>query len=166
MRNKIITYLFVFVSLILLYQIVSSNKLVSYQSQKIEQLTVQKKQLQDSLNQFQIFVEDNQFFSLLGNPTEIDLLSGNYSAEQITTLVNDALYAFNEKGANSLIPNPQIKGRIFFNRVKLLNNRWVIAEFSNNIHRGQVLLSYQISTLDSVTFQPIVYFESRINELR
>ena len=165
MRTKIISYLLVFVSLILLYQIVSSNKVVNYQVQKIEQLERQKQTLKDSLDQVQMLLEDQQYFSLIGNEEGLYAFEVNRSAEEITQLVSDALYEYNLKKTNPLISYAGMQGRFFFNKVHLLNNRWVIADFSDQKYWGEVLLSYQLKADGTVTFEPITDFLYPISDL-
>ena len=166
MRTKIITYLLVFVSLILLYQMVSSNKLVAFQAAKIEQLDTKKQKLQDSLEQIQLLWEDQQYFSLIGNAEGMDAFPGNRSAEEITQLVSDALYEYNVKEQNPFISYAGMEGRFFFNKVQVLNNRWLIADFSDQKYWGEVLLQYRVNEDGSVTFELITDFLYPISELQ
>jgi hypothetical protein len=46
-------------------------------------------------------------------------------------------------------------GTFFFNKVKVLNHKWVIADFSDGTYWGEVLLGYKISEADQIEFKVI-----------
>ncbi|MEQ9582443.1 MAG: hydrolase, partial [Arenibacter sp.] len=67
MKHKIYLYLFIFVTLIALYQFVSTNNMVKAKNTKIEAQEEQLSQLEDSIQKLHIKVLDNQYFSLENN---------------------------------------------------------------------------------------------------
>ena len=56
------------------------------------------------------------------------------------------------KGSNPLIPFDGINGPLRFHNVRVLNHKWIIADFSDGRNWGQMLLEYEPVGRDSVRF--------------
>lgn len=122
-----------------------------FEDGRIEKMQTRVKSLKDSL----ATMSDANYFSLESNNSALSALGEGHTIEQLTIKVRDALYALNdtEKGS-SLVPYPPIGGRPFtISKFKILNDRWIIADFSNNINDGQVIIKYFIEDDGKITFE-------------
>ena len=163
MKN-IILYLFIFSLLINIFQYVDSNKILDAKEKELEITKTKLKTSRDSLN---VLFGSNTNFDLKNNENAQEYfynqnLDFNKVIEIVTNDIND-LNA-NKKG-NPLIPYDMIDGKPFLiSRIKVVNHRWVIAEFSNGKIWGEVTLKYFINNGKPTDFETMdtVLFESTL----
>ena len=144
MKSKIFSYLFIFASLIALYQFVSANNMVKDKNGKIENLEKDITQMQDSIQKLNIKVLDVQYFTLDNNDDALAYYD-HLKLEQPTRYIEDKLLETNEqKGDNPLVPYEGMEGDFKINKIKTLNHKWIIADFSDGQYWGEVLLKYEL----------------------
>ena len=157
MKIKIISYLLIFVSIILLFQIVNSGRilkreetLLDYKENSIVILKSQKEILENQ-------IEEESYFSLFGNQKAINLLGTKYN-DSIVLVIKDALYEINISDKKKLIiPYEDLGGVFLMNQVKVLNHKWIIANFSNGSMWGELLIEYVIKEKE-INFKTIDHF--------
>ena len=157
MKIKIISYLLIFVSIILLFQIVNSGRilkreeaLLDYKENSIVILKSQKEILENQ-------IEEESYFSLFGNQKAINLLGAKYN-DSIVLVIKDALYEINISDKKKLIiPYEDLGGVFLMNQVKVLNHKWIIANFSNGRMWGELLIEYVMEEKE-INFKTIDYF--------
>ena len=160
MKSKIFSYLFIFASLIALYQFVSANNMVKDKNGKIENLEKDITQMQDSIQKLNIKVLDVQYFTLDNNDDALAYYD-HLKLEQPTRYIEDKLLETNEqKGDNPLVPYEGMEGDFKINKIKTLNHKWIIADFSDGQYWGEVLLKYELSA-DFTLLDHLLY--TRIN---
>jgi hypothetical protein len=116
--------------------------------------------LKDSLTSVSAKLDDANYFALENNQNAQDYLNSGYgikniSYEQLIPLVKEKLMDLNEnpKG-NPYTGQDQIGAQKFIiNKAKVLNHRWVIADFSDGEYWGEVLLKYFVNEDESITFE-------------
>ena len=148
----------IFVSIILLFQIVNSGRILKKEEALIDDkenviniLKSQNEVLKDR-------IEDNNLFSLLGNNKSLDALGRGYE-DSIVPLIKDALYETNiSEKKNSIIPYEDMNGIFLINQVKVLNHRWIIANFSDGDLWGELLIEYNINKNNKISFTTIDHF--------
>lgn len=144
MKSKIFLYLFIFAALIALYQFVSANNMVKDKNGKIENLEKDITQMQDSIQKLNIKVLDVQYFTLDNNDDALAYYD-HLKLEQPTRYIEDKLLETNEqKGDNPLVPYEGMEGDFKINKIKTLNHKWIIADFSDGQYWGEVLLKYEL----------------------
>jgi hypothetical protein len=144
MRKKIFLYLFVFASLIALYLFVSSSTLVKSKDAKVAKLQSEIVSLKDSVQQLNIKVLDVQHFSLENNDYALE----NYvhlNIENPERYIADKLLETNEsKGNNPLVPYEGMEGDFKINKINVLNHKWILAEFTDGKHWGEMIVDYDL----------------------
>lgn len=144
MKSKIFSYLFVFVTLILIFQLVNSSKVVNYQSNAIKEKVSRIKVLKDEFKQLEAAYNDDVHFSLDQN-TEAQGYFPDHTANEIIGMLKDEIYANNAvKGDNPLVPYTGNGQKFLINKVKVLNHKWVIADFSDGTDWGELWMRYEI----------------------
>lgn len=164
MRRNIFLYLFLFVSLWVVFQYVNNTKVYENQEKRIARLEKQVAD-KDTLNQQlrdQNF--DIAYFTLQGNDNAREYFENdNLDIGDLAPKIIDGLYALNTTQGNTLIPY-EGDGRAFqINRVQILNHRWIIADFSDGSKWGELLVRYFINentTIDYETVESVVYVGS------
>ncbi len=152
MKNKIFLYLFIFAALIGLYLFVSSGKMVKVKDGTIGKLEAEVEQLKDSLQKSQVDALYNQYFSLENNDDALAYYD-HLGLKDPSRYVADKLLETNEsKGDNPLIPYEGMESDFKINKIKLLNHKWIIADFSDGKYWGEVLIKYELKDDMGVDF--------------
>ncbi len=153
MKSKIYLYLFLFTALICLYLVVSGNKMQKQSGKKNEKLKAQVEQLQDSVQQTQMRLMDMQYFSLENNDDALAYYD-HLNLNDPTRYIEDKLLETNErKGNNPLVPYEGMEGDFKINKIKILNHRWLLADFSDGKYWGDLIIRYELKDDLGVDFE-------------
>jgi len=152
MKNKIFLYLFVFMALIALYLFVSSGTLAETKDAKIEKLQTEIVSLKDSVQQAQLNLLDMQYFSLENNDDALAYYE-HLNIKDPARYIADKLLETNEKkGNNPLIPYEGMENDFKLNKIKILNHKWIVVDFSDGKYWGELLLKYELKDDMGVDF--------------
>lgn len=151
MKKQLLLYLFIVAVLINVFTYMYFTKKEASQAKMVQ---ATEKRLRDSINLMYNQVYDANYFSL-----ELNDRSQNYF-EQITyqeliPLVKDELLSYNDAPeGNKYVDLPKMgEQKFIINKLKVLNARWIIADFSNGQMWGEVLLKYFVSEDKKVRFE-------------
>ena len=130
---------------------------VNFEQKRYEKTT---KKLRDSLTLVTNQLADADYFSLNKNENAQNYLEASFpdktiQYEKLIPVVTEKLLDFNAnpKG-NPYTGQDQIGANKFvINKVKILNHRWIIADYSDGERWGEVLLKYFINEDDSISFE-------------
>ncbi len=173
MKTKIYLYLFLFTALIALYLFVSSGKMVqereaNYESlqAKQEELTLSNEQLKDSIHQLNLKILEMEYFSLDNNDDAFAYYE-HLNIKNTSGYISDKLLESNErKGSNPLVPYEGMDGDFKINKIKVLNHKWIIADFSDGKYWGDLLLKYELKddlSVDFTVLDHLLYTRSNTN---
>jgi hypothetical protein len=144
MKTKIFIYLFAFTALILVFQLVNSSKVVKYQAGIIAEKVARIDTLKVVLDKVESKYEEDVYFSLDQNE-EAQAFYPDEDPAVIIELVKEKLYESNTiKGDNPLVLYSGAGKFFLINKIKVLNHKWVIADFSDGTDWGEILIEYQI----------------------
>jgi hypothetical protein len=152
MKTRIFLYLFIFSSLIALYLYVSGDKRVAAGDERNIELKGAIDQLEDSLRTTQLKAFDLQYFSLENNDDAL-VYYDHLSLEDPARYIADKLLETNEtKGDNPLVPYEGMENDFKINKIKVLNHRWIIADFSDGKYWGELFIRYDLKDDLSIDF--------------
>lgn len=144
MRKNIYLYLFVFAALVALYLFFSSQNLQNTLNDKATKLTEKVEALEDSLQAEKLRVLDMQYFSLENNDDALAYYD-HLKLEDPTAYITDKLLETNErKGDNPLIPYAGMESDFKINKIKVLNHKWILADFSDGKYWGDLVIQYEL----------------------
>lgn len=144
MKKNLFLYLFVFAALIALYLAVSGSKMSESSTAKIEKLEMQSELYQDSVQGLNLKVLDMQYFSLENNDDALAYYE-HLEVDDPSRYIADKLLETNEaSGTNPLVPYEGMEGDFKLNKIKIMNHKWIIADFSDGKYWGEVLLKYEL----------------------
>ena len=153
MKNKITLYLFVFTALALIFQLVNSKKILDDQTERLVDLKAENKfngaellKLQNQLNEVNDFsLEENEY--ALSYFKDINI-------NNITNRIKDQLYKKNLlMDKDELIPYATMDRIFLINKVKVLNHKWLIADFSDGTDRGELLIAFKFNKSGNIDFE-------------
>ena len=152
MKKNIFLYLFVFAALIILYLFVSNANMVEAKDDSAKKLQGEVSELQDSVEQLQLKVLDMQYFSLENNDDALAYYD-HLEIRDPSRYIADKLLETNEKkGDNPLIPYAGMESNFKINKIKILNHKWIVADFSDGKFWGELLLRYELKDDVGVDF--------------
>jgi hypothetical protein len=155
MKRNIFLYLFVFAALIALFQFISSNKIIVAGADKIEKLQNENTKLNDSVEKLQMHILDMQYFSLENNDDALAYFDDLPLANP-TRYIEDKLLETNEKkGDNPLVPYEGMNNDFKINKIKVLNHKWILADFSDGQYWGDLVIGYELKDDLSIDFNLI-----------
>ncbi len=144
MKNKIFLYLFVFAALLALFQYVTGNNMQKALTSDVERLQTEVQGLKDSLQKAQLRVLDMQYFTLENNDDALAYYD-HLNLENPARYIEDKLLETNEKsGDNPLVPYEGMESDFKINKIKVLNHKWILADFSDGKYWGDLIIKYEL----------------------
>ncbi|AVR46455.1 hypothetical protein C7S20_14940 [Christiangramia fulva] len=153
MRKRILIYLFIFALLSILFIYVNDKRILSDKDEKItaleNDLEAAKKE-NDSL----LAIESNDYFNLSNNEEAISYFEKRrIDTKNLISKIEDAIISQNKAHEdNPLIPYAGMEGNMRINRIKILNHKWIIADFTDGTYWGEVFLSYEVGEDGKLNF--------------
>ena len=155
MQKNIFLYLFLFSALIALYLAVSSSKSLDKANQRVTDLRDEVSAYQDSLQAAKMRVSDMQYFSLENNDYALSHYD-HLGLEDLPGYVADQLLDTNvQQGNNPLVPYEGMENDFKINKIKVVNHKWILADFSDGKYWGELFIGYEIREDGSVEFTRI-----------
>ena len=157
MKKNIFLYLFVFAALIALYLIVNAGKVEKQALEEIQKLNTEVTQLKDSIQDLNLHILDTQYFSLENNDDALTYFN-HLNLNNPTRYIEDKLLETNEqKGDNPLVPFEGMNSDFKINKIKVLNHKWILADFSDGQFWGDLVIKYELKDDLSVDFSRVEY---------
>jgi hypothetical protein len=152
MKSRIYLYLFIFSALIALYLYISGNNRLQDQSADLAGQKKQVEALKDSLRDSRLKMLDMQYFSLENNDDAL-VYYDHLNLKDPVRYISDKLLETNEqKGDNPLVPYEGMENDFKINKIKVLNHRWIIADFSDGKFWGELFIRYELKDDMGVDF--------------
>ncbi len=161
MKQRIFMYLFVFAALLVLFQYVNSKRVFEDMNSKMTTQKEALKKYKDSVAVLQDDLLRVSHFNLDRNEDAISYFENDgYDVSELIPFIKDELYKLNEiKGEHPIVPYAASEGRkILINTVKMLNHKWIIADFSDGEFWGEIFLTYEITEDKQLKFNLIESF--------
>jgi len=160
MKNKIFMYLFIFAALIVVFQYVNSKKILDASAKRLDTIKIQNNKFRDSFAIQKEELSDLSLFDFRYNQEAQDYFyAKKIDTDSLIPFVKNELYKLNEtEGEHPLIPYAASEGKkMQFNTIKMLNHKWIIADFSDGQYWGELLIKYFMVGSDKVEFEVLDY---------
>ncbi|WP_345007384.1 hydrolase [Snuella lapsa] len=161
MKQKIFIYLFVFSILLVLFQYVNAKRVFEDLNGRLESNKAKLEKYKDSIAVMQDDILTLSHFNLDRNEDAISYFEADgYNVSELMPFIKDELYKLNEvKGEHPIVPYAASEGRkMLINTVKLLNHKWIIADFSDGQYWGELFLTYEITKEKELKFELVESF--------
>ncbi len=164
MKKSLLLYLFILVLLLNLFTYMYFSKELAFEQNKFVNTEAK---LKKDLNAVNVKLNDANYFSLENNENaqnyfNPDTATKTIQIEKLIPFVTEKLLDLNAnpKG-NPYVGQDQIGANKFIiNKVRILNHRWIIADYSDGEYWGEVLIKYFVNEDETVsfeTFQSLLY---------
>lgn len=161
MKNKIFLYLFVFALLLVIFQYVNSKNVFEAYESKLNLADERVEAYKDSILSLNDELLDLMYFNLENNDDALSYFERDgYDTSELIPFIKDEIYRLNEnKEEHSLIPYVSMTGsRMLINKVRLLNHKWILADFSDGKHWGELFITYEIVDKKELKFKLVESF--------
>ena len=166
MKQKILTYLFVFSILLIIFQYVNAKRVFTDMNNKLEGYKTQYTRYKDSVAVLQDKYLDASHFNFNNNEDALSYFENKgLNVNGLENYIKDELYKTNEtRGEHPIVPYASSEGRrMLINTVKLLNHKWIIADFSDGEFWGELFIKYYIDDDKNVSFELVESFLYPLN---
>ena len=157
MKKSILLYLFILALLFNVFTYAWFTKDLKFERERYENLD---KKLHDSIDIMGNDLFDANYFSLETNQNAQDYFENKATGEildyhKLIPFVKDQLMSFNDKPeGNPYTGFEKLNERKFIiNKAKVLNHRWIIADFNDGTIWGEAIIKYFINDDKTVSFE-------------
>lgn len=159
MKKSLFLYLFILAVLMNIFTYMYYSKKSTFEETHAAFMTTK---LKDSLASIAIKYDDAKYFSLENNQNAQDYFDSSAlnkfnSYEALIAHVKEQLIDLNENPKGNPYTGQEQMGaqKFIINKAKVLNHRWIIADYSDGEYWGEVLLKYFVNEDQSITFEII-----------
>ncbi|HEX9981106.1 MAG TPA: hypothetical protein VGB50_11140 [Flavobacterium sp.] len=159
MKKSLFLYLFILAVLMNVFTYMYFSKKTEFEQTHSGSLN---KKLSDSLATAKDQLRDANYFSLAFNENAQNYFEDDNSDkiiayEKLIPHVTEQLMGYNDNPAGNLYTGQEKIGaqKFIINKAKILNHRWIIADFSDGEYWGEVLLKYFVNEDETISFEVI-----------
>ena len=148
MKSKVFMYVFIFTVLLLIFQFVNSKNILEVYEVDIKNAKEKTEVYKDSIAVLNETISEMRLFDLEYDQDALDYFENNgYNATELMPFIKDELYKLNDYKSEDhpIVPYASMtKGKMMINSIRLLNHKWLVANFTDGKHWGQLLLTYDL----------------------
>ena len=154
MKKSLFLYLFVFTLLICLFQLVQGNNQFNQLSTKIQKLNKKLDEKNEYISSLELTNESCTYFDYESNQEAQNYHQDKNISIPLEKYIWDDLLSYNNaENGNPFIPYQGDQNNFMINKVKLLNHKWLIADFSDSKNWGEITLRYFINEDNTVEYE-------------
>ncbi len=164
MKRTLFMYLFLFMLLFVIFQYMNEKKIFEKQENKIEKqrniISDLKNELLILKDSLEVLSNENlscNYFTLQGNENAVSYIEKlGFESLEIESQVSEYMYDQNlVKEKNYLIPYEGMNGKMKINKIKFLNHKWIIADFTDGRYWGEMILEYYVTKKNKIELNQI-----------
>lgn len=146
MKTKIISYLLIFTFLFTVFIYVNDKKILDAKEEKIENFQNRVTTLELEIEELKSENLNLNYFSLAENEEAISYFErSGIDTKELSKAIEDEIIGRNKANEdNDLVPFEGMEGKMRINKVKILNHKWIIADFTDGTYWGELFLSYEV----------------------
>ena len=142
MQNKILIYVLTFMSLTLIFLSINYTKISNLSESNSRILKNKIDTLEKRYIELDKKYRDEIYFTLSDNQEALSYFK-DIDVDSLVSYIRDELYEKNfNKDSDTFIPISNTKNKYLINKVKILNHKWIIADFSNGSKWGEMWIEY------------------------
>lgn len=161
MKGKIYLYLFVFTLLLVIFQFVNSKNVLDTYEKRIKSNEEKIEKYKDSIIQIADKNLELMHFNIDHNEdAHMYFERQGYDSEQLIKIIKDQLISTNvyEGPDHPIIPYASMTdNKIMINTIKLINHKWIVADFTDGKHWGELFLTYELNDKQDLNFKLVEY---------
>jgi len=155
-------YLFIFSALLIIFQYVNSKNIIDKYEKDIKSY---KTTMTEQEKAIAITEEKNfelSYFSMDRNEDALNYFEvQGYNTDELIPTIIEGLYNMNDyKGEeHPIVPYVSMtQSKLLINKVRVLNHKWIIANFTDGEHWGEIFVTYTIDENNNLKYKLVEYF--------
>lgn len=146
MSKNLLLYLFIFSLLFTIFIYVNDKKILDSRDADIQALKGEVERLELETDSIAQLKENTTYFSLLENEEAMTYFENmGIEAAEVSESIENELMSQNKVDVdNSYVPFDGMEGKMRINKIKILNHKWIIADFTDGTYWGEVFFTYFI----------------------
>ena len=145
MKNIILIFVLGFIVLTMIFISKNYIKISSSNNSTAKSLSIKIDSLKKKYRLLDKRYSDEIYFSLNDNQEALAYFN-NIEVDSIISFIRDQLYEKNfDNNTDFFIPVSNTNNKYLINKVKILNHKWIIADFSNGNRWGEMWIEYHLN---------------------
>ncbi|MDT0558704.1 hydrolase [Ichthyenterobacterium sp. W332] len=162
MKSRIFMYLFIFSLLLVVFQYVNSKNILEDYEDKLEKKIQKQTELERQILNLEDQIFDLKEFTIDENEGALTYLEdAGYDTSKLIPAIKEGLYNMNNYNGDDhpIVPYVSMtEGKILIDKIRLLNHRWIIANFSDGKHWGEIFVTYEVDNEGNLKYKLVEYF--------
>ncbi len=155
-------YLFIFSVLVIVFQYANSKSILDKYEKDIKTYKLQIIENEQKITE----LEDQNFelntFTINNNEEALTYFENKgYDVEKLVPAISDGLFEMNNYSGEDhpIVPFVSMTdSKLLINRVRILNHKWIIANFSDGENWGEIFVTYDIDDNSNLKYELKDYF--------
>jgi len=162
MKNKILTYLFIFAVLLLIFQYVNSKNIIDKYEADIVKVKAKVSEHEATIKQLEEQNFELSYFSIDRNEDAYSYFEAlGYNTEELVPAIIEGLYDMNDYEGDDHPIVPYVSttdSKMLINNVRVMNHKWIVANFTDGALWGEIFLTYSIDENSNLSYKLVEYF--------
>jgi len=162
MKQRIFMYLFIFSVLLIVFQYANSKSILDKYEKDISNF---KETIAESEEKIEVLENKNfelNTFTINKNEEALTYFEKKgYDVEKLIPAIRDGLYDTNNYHGEDhpIVPFVSMtEAKLMINQVRVLNHKWIIANFSDGEYWGEIFVTYEIDDNNELKYNLEEYF--------
>ncbi len=160
-------YLFIFSVLAGIFIFVNSKGIIDKYEKDINTFKSKIEILENKVNELENKNFDLTYFTLEGSEEAKTYLEDKgLNIDDISSRLKDGLIEMNasKEVDHPIIPYASMTdGKIVIDQISILNHKWILADFTDGEHRGELFINYEVNDSGEISYSLKDYFLYPIN---
>ena len=155
MRSRIFMYLFIFAVLYIIFQYANAKNVYESLDGKVITLREEVKRQKTENDSLSNAIANARLFTLSGNSYASEYFeSKGIPATDIEKLIQDVIIDRNSATKdNNLVPYEGMEGKMSINSIQVINNKWIVANFTDGTYWGDLFITYNLDDNGDLTLK-------------
>ncbi|WP_235898263.1 MULTISPECIES: hydrolase [Winogradskyella] len=162
MKSKLFMYLFIFSALLIIFQYVNSKNIIDKYEKDIDSFKTEIAEQEKTIEALEEQNFELNYFNIDRNDNALDyFVAQGYNTEQLINAIKEGLYNMNdyEGDDHPIVPFVSMTdSKLLINKVRILNHRWIVANFTDGEYWGEIFITYEIDENNDLKYKLVEYF--------
>ncbi|WP_369998138.1 hydrolase [Winogradskyella sp.] len=162
MKARLFMYLFIFSVLLIIFQYVNSKDILDKYEEDIKTFKTKIAEQEKTIEALEEQNFELNYFNIERNDNALDYFAAQgYNTDKLISAITEGLYNMNdyEGEDHPIVPFVSMTGsKLLINKVRILNHRWIVANFTDGEYWGEIFVTYEIDENNNLKYKLVEYF--------
>lgn len=162
MKARLFMYLFIFSVLLIIFQYVNSKNILDKYEEDIKTFKTKIAEQEKTIEALEEQNFELNYFNIERNDNALDYFAAQgYNTDKLISAITEGLYNMNdyEGEDHPIVPFVSMTGsKLLINKVRILNHRWIVANFTDGEYWGEIFVTYEIDENNDLKYKLVEYF--------